>query len=112
MSQTDALQYLRRVWTIVVLRMIVDISAALVILTLVVLVAAGLLVVGGRVVGVNFSHIREAAEILGGIYLLVIWTRTLRRHWIVAGLVKDQKPVVTPQAPEVPNAQSSPAASN
>ena len=108
----DALYYLRRVWTIVLLRMIVDMVAALVILTLVVVVAAGMLLVGGHILGVNFSHIREAAAILGGVYLLVIWTRTLRRHWIVAGRVKDEKPVVTPNAPEVPNAESSPAASN
>lgn len=109
---SDALQYLRRVWTIVVLRMIVDFLAALVILALVVLVAAGLVKVGGHSLGVNFSHIRQAAEILGGIYVLVIWARTLRRHWIVAGHVKDEK-VVTPQVPdEVPNAESSSAASN
>jgi hypothetical protein len=112
MSHPDALQYLRRVWTIVVLRMIVDISAASVILALVVLVAAGLVVVGGRSLGVTFSHVRQAAEILGGIYVLVIWTRTLWRHWIIAGHLKDETPVVTAQVHEVPNAESSPAASN
>ena len=112
MSHPDALHYLRRVWTIVVLRMIVDISAASVLLALVVLVAAGLVVVGGSNLGVTFSHIRQAAEILGGIYVLVIWTRALWRHWIVAGHVKDEKSVATPQVAEVPNAESSPAVSH
>lgn len=111
MSGQDALHYLRRVWTSVVLQMIVDISAALAILALVVLIAAGLVVAGGRGFGLNFSHIRQAAEILGGIYLFVIWARTLRRHWIIAGYVKAEKDV-TPKAPEVPNAESSPAASD
>lgn len=110
MSQSDALQYLQRVWTVVVLRMIVDLSVALATLALVVLVAAGLVKVGGHGLGVNFSHIRQAAEILGGIYVLVIWTRTLRRHWIVAGHVKEEK-VAPPPVSEVPNAES-PAASN
>ena len=109
---SEALRYLRRVWTIVVLQMIVDISAALVILALVVLVAAGLVKVGGHSMGVNFSHIRQSAEILGGIYILVIWARTLRRHWIIAGHVKDENPVVTQQVPGVPDAESSPATSN
>jgi hypothetical protein len=92
--------------------MIVDLSAALVIIALVVLVAAGFVAAGGHSLGVNFSHIRQAAEILGDIYILVIWTRTLWRHWLLAGHVTDQDPVVTPQAPEVPNAESSTAASN
>ena len=40
MNKLAGLHYLRRVWTIVVLRMIVDLSAAILIIALVVLVAA------------------------------------------------------------------------
>jgi hypothetical protein len=112
MSHSGRFQYLRRVWTIVVLRMIVDILAASVILALVVLVAAVLVFVGGHSFGINVSHVRQAAELLGGVYLLVIWARTLWRHWIVAGHTNDDKPVVTPPVPEVSNAESSPATSN
>lgn len=88
MSQPDALQYLRRVWRIVVLQMIVDISAALVIVFLVALIVAGLVFVSGHSFGVSYLHVRESAEILGGVYVLAVWARTLRRHWIVAGQVK------------------------
>ncbi len=106
-----ALQYAHRVWTIVVLRMIVDIFSATVIISLVGLVAAGLVVVSGHGFGVTLSHIRQATEILGGIYILVIWARTLRRHWAIAGHVKGEKQDVTPEIPEVPNAESSSATS-
>jgi hypothetical protein len=104
-----------RVWTIVVLRMIIDAVAALLILAVVVLLAFGLVAAAGRNLGVNFLHIRQVAGILGGIYVSVIWMRTLRRHWIIAGQVKDEKPSPTPETPEVrevPNAEPSSTSSN
>ena len=96
------LQYLQRVWKVVVLRMIIDISAVFLIIAMVVLVAVGLVAVAGRNLGVSFMHVRQAAGIIGGIYVIVIWMRTLRRHWIVAGQVREEKPTATPTAPEVP----------
>ncbi len=102
--------YLMRVWTIVVLRMIIDAVTALLILAVVVLLAFGLVAVAGRNLGVNFLHVRQAAGILGGIYVAVIWVRTLRRHWIIAGQVKDEESgptAETPKVPEVPHAEPS-----
>lgn len=112
MYMSEIVQYLRSTWTVVVLRMVVDITAALVIIALVGLVASGLVVAGGHSLGVTLSHVRQAVEILGCVYVLVIWARTLWRHWIVAGYAKPGKPDVTPEMPEVPNAESSPAAPN
>jgi len=105
-----------RVWTIVVLRMIIDAVAALSILAVVLLLASGLVAVAGRSLGLTFLHVCKAAGILGGIYVFVIWMRTLRRHWIIAGRVKDEKsgptPEETPKVPEVPHAEPSSTSSN
>lgn len=99
--------YFMRVWTIVVLRMTID---ALLVLAVVVLLAFGLVAVAGRNLGVSFLHVRHAAGILGGIYVAVIWVRTLRRHWIIAGRVNDEESgptAETPKVPEVPHAEPS-----
>jgi hypothetical protein len=92
--------------------MMIDIAAALIILALVVLVATGLVFAGGHSFGVGFTQIRQTAEILGGVYLLVIWARTLVRHWVVAGQGTKEKAAPTSPVPEVPNAESSPSATN
>jgi hypothetical protein len=94
--------YLMRVWTIVILRTIIDAVAALLVLAVVVLLAFGLVAVAGRSLGVNFLHVWQAAGILGGIYVAVIWVRTLRRHWIIAGHVEGEKSGPKPETPEVP----------
>src|ERR1700730_13936413 len=104
-----------RVWKIVVLRMVIDAVAALLVLAVVVLLAFALVAVTGHGLGVTFLHIRQAAGILGGIYVSVIWGRTLRRHWIIAGQVEGK--VLGPMAetlkvPEVPHAEPSSTPSN
>jgi hypothetical protein len=102
LRKPSAQGYLMRVWTLVVLRMIIDAVAALLVLAVVVLLAFALVAVAGRSLGVTYLHIRQAAGILGGIYVAVIWVRTLRRHWIIAGHVKDEKSGPKPETPEVP----------
>lgn len=112
MSDSDVRQYSRRVWTIVVLRMIVDACASLLIIGVISLLTTGLVMISGGSLGMTFLHVRQSAVILGGIYLFVIWMRTLRRHWTIAGDVKGDTLSPTPQASEVSDAQPSATASN
>jgi hypothetical protein len=105
MPERVVLQYVRRVWTIVVLRMLIDVAAASFILAVIVLVAAGLVELVGSGLGVNLRHLRHTAGILGSVYVFVIWARTLRRHWIIAGQIMDGKPTAESQVPEARDAQ-------
>ena len=105
MSEPDGLRrYARRVWTVVALRMLIDLAAALFILAVVGLLAAGLVALAGSGLRVNLQHVRRASAIVGCVYVLVIWVRTLRRHWIIAGHVMDETPAAKPQATEVSDA--------
>ena len=77
-------QYVERVWNFVVVPCLVDIAAAAAVVTVVALVGAAFVVVGGSAVGLNLRHVRTAAAILGCIYAIVVLGRTLWRHWQLA----------------------------
>jgi len=105
--------YLQRVWTIVVLRMVIDLLAVFLIVGVIALLAVALVAVAGASLGINYLHVRQAAAIVGGIYVSVIWIRTMRRHWIIAGRVSDEKPAPTPGTPESPEvAHADPSATS
>ncbi len=87
MPKRAMLEYARQVWTVVVFRMLIDVTAALFLVTVIGLLAAGLVLLAGATLGVTQQHIRSATAILGSIYVVVIFARALRRHWIVAGHV-------------------------
>ena len=78
-------QYVGRVWNVILIPCLVDIATSAAVVTMVALVAAAFVVVGGRTVGLNLKHVRAAAAILGCIYAVVVLSRTLWRHWRLAG---------------------------
>jgi hypothetical protein len=114
-SEPGVRQYLQRVWTVVLLRMAIDLIAVFLIVSVVALLAVALVAVAGASLGVNYLRVRQAAAIVGGIYVSVIWIRTMRRHWIIAGRVGDERPSPapeTPDSPEVAHAEPSATSSN
>jgi len=95
--------------------MLIDLFAAFLVVGVVALLAVALVAVAGASLGINYLHVRQAAGIIGGVYVSVIWIRTMRRHWIIAGRVSDEKPTPAPetaQASEVPHAEPSATSSN
>ncbi len=115
MSEPGVRQYLQRVWAIVVLRMLIDLFTAFLIIGVVALLAVALVAIAGGSLGTNYLHVRQAAGILGGVYVSVIWIRTVRRHWIIAGRVSDEKPspaAETTDGPEVAHVEPSATSSN
>jgi hypothetical protein len=84
--QSASRQYVRRVWNFVIIPSLVDIGTSAALVTMVALVAAAFVVVGGSAVGLNLRHVRAAAAVLGCIYTVVVLSRTLWRHWGLAGI--------------------------
>ena len=52
------------------------------------------------------QNVRRALAILGCIYVLVIFTRTLWRHWIIAGWITGIKPVAAPEGAQGPASET------
>jgi hypothetical protein len=80
-------QYVGRVWNFLIILCLVDVGTSAAVVTIVALVAAAFVAVGGSAVGLNLRHVRAAAAILGCIYTVVILIRTLWRHWQLVGVV-------------------------
>jgi hypothetical protein len=79
-------QYVGRMWNFVLMPCLVDIGTSAAVVTMVALVAAAFVAVGGSAVGLNLRHVRAAGAILGSIYAVVVLSRTLWRHWRLAGV--------------------------
>jgi hypothetical protein len=100
------MQYARRVSLVVVAKLLIDLAAAFVIITMVALITTGLIALldSSRLTP---QHVRRSAAILGLVYLAVIWTRALSRHWIVAGQVNGEISAGNENVTDRPSAQPS-----
>jgi hypothetical protein len=105
MVDSDVRQYIKRLWSLVVLRMLLDTAAALFVLVLVSCLATVLIAVSGTGFRLSFWYVRRAAAIVGCVYLFVIWARTLWRHWFIAGQSLEAASAVKPEGTEAINAQ-------
>jgi hypothetical protein len=85
--QAATRQYVGRVWNFVLLPFLVDIGTSGVVVAIVAVVAAAFVGVGGSAIGLNLRHVRGAAAILGCIYAVVVFGRTLWGHWRLVGIV-------------------------
>ena len=94
------------------LGMLVDLAAALFIVGIIGLLAAGLIAIAGQSLGVTVRNVRQASAILGCVYVLVIWARTLRRHWIISRQGATNEPAHQPEPPGNTDAQPSTSSAN
>ena len=100
MVETEVAHYSKRVWTVVVLRMLIDLAAAVLVLVVVTAFGALMVALSRNSWGVHLRHVQLSTAILGCVYVLILWTRTLRRHWIIAGEPTDQPGASAPDIAE------------
>jgi hypothetical protein len=105
MVETQVTHYGKRVWTVVVLRMLIDLTAAVLVLVVVTAFGALMVALSSNRWGIHLRHVQLSVAILGCIYVLILWAQTLRRHWTIAGEPTDQsgasRPEVTGAAADV-----------
>jgi hypothetical protein len=85
--QTEARQYIERLWNFVLIPFLVDLATSAAVVAIVALLAAAFVLVGGNTVGVRLRHVTAAAAILECIYGVVVLVRTVWRHWRLVGML-------------------------